>query len=882
MDAGDVCRYWETDPAQGLSPAAVRGRQARFGPNRLEEGRQPSPLAGFLRQFQDVVVWVLLAAAGVSLYLGERADAVTIAAIVLINAFLGFLHESRAERALQALERLTAPEAVVLRGGLLQQVDAAQLVPGDIIEVNGGDRVPADARLISGTALEVDEAALTGESVPVTKDAGDGRGLPEDTPLGDRSNMLYQGTHVTRGRGRAVVVATGSRTVMGQVAGLIGSARPEPTPLQRRLDELGRTLILACTATCAVVVAAGLAAGQPLYVMFLAGVSLAVAAVPEGLPAVITVLLGLGVQRMARRRAVVRRLPAVETLGAVTVICSDKTGTLTENRMRLRQVWFGGQEPPVPAGEAMQAPRMRRFLAVAALASDADPGGQGSPTERALVDAAAEAGVDVARLRRQRPRAGEVPFDSQSKRMVVVCRTLGGWEACVKGAPEVVIEQAQSWWDGRKPRPLTAEDRRRWLERAAAMADGALRVLAVAVRTGVGAPPPPEEAGQEGLVLLGLAGMMDPPRREAQASIERCRAAGIRVIMITGDHRRTAAAVARELGLLSQDPGEDEGDRVLEGADLERMSDDELLRRLDRVRVFARVSPEHKLRIVRLLKDQGHVVAMTGDGVNDAPAVKAADIGVAMGRVGADVTRETADMVLLDDNFATIVAAVEEGRAIYANVRKFVRYILASNTGEILVMLAAMLLGWPLPLLPIHLLFVNLVTDGLPAVALGMEPPERDTMQRPPRRPGESLFAHGLARRILGWGTVIGVVSLGLFAWAAAGGDLARARTVTLASLVLSQMFHVLECRAEGRGSGLVVGANPALVLAIATTVAALAAIVHWPPLAALFRTAPLSPADWLVTTAACAAGYLFMRVRARLLVLAVPARVPPHPSRPR
>ncbi|HEX6989646.1 MAG TPA: HAD-IC family P-type ATPase, partial [Bacillota bacterium] len=550
--------------------------------------------------------------------------------------------------------------------------------------------------------------------------------------------------------------------------------------------------------------------------------------------------------------------------------------------MRLRQVWLGGEDRPAAFADVRGDRRLERLLAAAALCSDAEPGGRGSPTERALVDAAAEAGLDAARLRAGRPRIAEIPFDSTTKRMAVLCRSLGGWEAYVKGAPEVVLAAADRWWDGSRPRPLGPAEHRLWLARAAALADGALRVLALAVRTGVGTPPPVERAAGEGMVLLGLVGLMDPPRPEARAAVERCEAAGVRVIMVTGDHRRTAAAVARELGLLpgrpsgENPPGDASDDAaVLDGTQLDSLDDAELRRRLGRVRVFARVSPEHKLRIVRLLKQDGEVVAMTGDGVNDAPAVKAADIGVAMGRIGADVTREAADMVLLDDNFATIVAAVEEGRAIYANVRKFVRYILASNTGEILVMLAAMLLGWPLPLLPIHILFVNLVTDGLPAVALGLEPPERDVMQRRPRRPDESLFAQGLARRILGWGVVIGVVSLGLFAWAAAGGDLDRARTITLASLVLSQMFHVLECRAEGRGSGSVVGANPALLLAVATTVAALVAIIHWPPLAGPFRTAPLTGVDWLVSTGACGLAYVFMRLRRRLLVLVSPRR--PH-----
>ena len=881
------------DPEHGLTAAEAARRLRRYGPNRLPEQRREPAWRKLALQFQDVLVLVLVGAAALSAALGERVDAATIVVIVLVNALLGFLHEYKAEQALAALKALTAPQARVVRDGRRQLVAAADLVPGDIILLEAGDRVPADARLVEAHSLAVEEAALTGESRPVAKAAD--LTCPADAPLGDRRNLVYQGTTVVRGRGRALVVATGAATEMGRIAGLLAGAETEPTPLQKRLAHLGRVLVTAALSVCAVVVVLGVIQGERLASMFLAGVSLAVAAVPEGLPAVVTIVLALGVQRMVQAHAIIRRLPAVETLGCATVICTDKTGTLTENRMTARRALTasasfarGGQgEPWRPEGEGLAgaaggrrgeprgggtsprraagvpgpergpqpdggpgAAELRQLLEAAALCNNAVPASasddpDGDPTEVGLIKAAWAAGIDARRLHRERPRLAEHPFSSERRRMSVICRLPDGQRAAyVKGAPEVVLDRCRFLGQGGRAVPLAESDRQRVAAAAAAMAGQALRVLAVAFRPlGPGEEPGPEEVVERDLVLLGLIGLMDPPRPEVPEAIRRCRQAGIRPVMVTGDHVRTAAAIGRELGLL------EEGGGVVEGRELDRMDDDQLARRLREASVFARVAPEHKLRIVRALKRQGEVVGMTGDGVNDAPALKEAHIGIAMGKTGTDVTRESADMILTDDNFASIVAAVEQGRAIYDNIRKFIRYLLACNTGEILVMFLALLVGMPLPLRPIHILLVNLVTDGLPAVALGLEPAEPDVMDRPPRRPDESLFAGGLGRRILVRGAVIGVTTLALFAagWLHTG-DLERARTMALATLVLSQMLHVFDCRSERRTAfDVPVTANPALLGAVASSLTVLLAVIYWPAVARYFYTVPLRPGDWVM-----------------------------------
>ena len=874
LSAKETARRLGVDPAHGLSEQEWRRRLERYGPNRLAEAKRPGPFALFVKQFADVMVLVLIAAALVSFALGERVDALAIVAIVAINALLGFVQEAKAERSLAALKEMTAPVSTVRRMGQRVETPAAHLVPGDVLLLKEGDRVPADARLLSSTSLAVDESPLTGESVPVKKDA-DWLGAPA-AELAERKNMLYMGTSIVKGRAEALVVATGMQTQIGDIASLIAGAQDEETPLQRRLAHLGRALVLLCLGTVALVFAAGVAAGLPVYQMFLTAVSLAVAAIPEGLPAVVTVALALGVQRMIRRSAIVRRLPAVETLGCASVICSDKTGTLTRNQMTVIRLYLPSGEVEVsgdgyePVGSFTREggpvdPTERELkdaLRVAALCNDAalvrtGRGARGrkgyrilgDPTEGALLVLAHKGGEALLGPWQRARRLGEIPFDSDRKRMSVAAAVEGRRYILVKGAPDTILERSTRVNGPGGIRPLTAAERAVWQERADAYAAQALRVLALAYKPllpGEEAGSASEERWERDLVFAGLVAMMDPPRPGVAQAVARARRAGIRTVMVTGDHPKTAAAVARQIGIPA--------DRCVTGKELDRWSDAELAQQVERVSIFARVSPRHKLRIVRALKSRGHVVAMTGDGVNDAPAVKEADIGIAMGAGGTDVTREAAAMVLADDNFATIVAAVEEGRGIYDNVRKFIRYLLACNTGEVFVMLFATLLGWPLPLTPVQILWMNLVTDGLPAMALGVDPPEPDVMQQPPRRPGESVFSRGLHLKVIVRGLLIALASLaafglGAFMGAPEGADpLAYARTLAFTTLVAAQLLYVFQCRSERRSlMEIDLAGNRWLVTAVAASLAMQLVVLYWPPAAAVFQTIPLQWYDWLL-----------------------------------
>jgi len=825
------------------------------------------------------MVIVLIAATVISGLLGEYTDAITILIIVALNAVLGFVQEFRAERSIEALRELTAPEARVIRGGVEKKVPAAQLVPGDIILLEAGDRVPADIRLLEVVNLAVEESALTGESRPVSKrvEKMDERNLGP----GDTFNMVYMGTLVTRGRARGIVVGIGMGTEIGRIAGMIREADVEETPLQRRLAQLGKWLIAFCLLICALVVILGVLQGIPWHRMFMAGVSLAVAAVPEGLPAIVTISLAIGVQRMIRRNSIIRRLPAVETLGCATVICSDKTGTLTQNKMTVRRFFVGGVEGEVtgegykPRGEFIfssneiqNTKEVKLFAKTAALCNNAvlkkdnvSIGGlfrgltrgelarewsvTGDPTEGALLVMAAKAGFWRERIETEEYRVAEIPFDSDRKRMSVVYRDkLGGQRLYVKGAPDVVLELCTYCYKGGKRVPLTAYEKKRILEKNSELAGKALRVLALAVRElPAGWRDYREEKVERELTFIGLAGMQDPPREAAVRAIRTCRQAGIKTVMITGDHQLTARAVGQEMGLLK------EGDEILTGRQLDELPDDRLEKLCERVSVYARVSPKHKLRIVRALKRRGHVVAMTGDGVNDAPAVKEADIGIAMGRTGTDVTKEASAMVLADDNFKTIVGAVEEGRAIYDNIRKFIRYLLSCNVGEVLTMFLAVLFGLPLPLVPIQILWMNLVTDGLPAMALGIDPADRDIMRRPPRHPNEGVFSHGLARRIMGTGCLIGVGTLAVFilGYHLGGRQLELARTMAFSTLVFFQLFYVFACRSE-RHSILEVGifTNMYLFVAVVISMILQLAVIYIPFLRGIFHTVPLNAEHWL------------------------------------
>ena len=856
VSVADALRALGGNGREGLSTAEARQRLEVSGANRLAARPATPAWRVLLGQFDDFMVLVLLGAAGISVVLGEVPDAVAVLAIVVVNAVLGYLQEARAERSLEALRRLTAPAARVLRGGRVQTVPSETVVPGDVLVLEAGDLVPADARIIEATALATEEAALTGESRPVPKDTAplsDGG----EVALQDRRNGVFQGSHVVRGHGRAVVVATGMSTEVGRIAGLLETGGDAQTPLQRRLDALGRWLVVGCLALSAAVVLAGVLQGEKPYEMFLTGVSLAVAAIPEGLPAIVTIALALGVQRMIARNAIVRRLPAVETLGCATVICSDKTGTLTQNQMAVRQVYCAAQGWGVgPLGvEGQPPPDVWAALvrtAVVCNNAGAGAGGAQDPTEVALLDLVPQGPDEVVAIRAAHPRLAEIPFESERRRMTVVVRQREGNAVHVKGALEEVLGRC-AWVrvaGGREA--LDA----RWMARirreGEVMAAGALRVLALAERILPPDPGPSDpDALERELCFLGLVGMWDPPRPEVPAAIRRCHQAGVRAVMITGDHALTAAAVARQIGLVGPEAP------VLRGDDLQGMNDREVARAVETVSVFARVSPADKLRLVRALKARGHVVAMTGDGVNDAPAVQEADIGVAMGRSGTDVTREASALVLTDDNFASIVAAIEEGRAIYDNIRKFVRYLLACNTGEVLVMLGGALLGWPLPLLPLQLLLVNLVTDGLPALALGVDPPAPDVMRRPPRAPRESIFAGGLGKRIASRGTLIGLVTLLSFWITLQTTDSPEAaRTAATCTLVASQLLHAFDARGERRAIWETpLRGNPALLVAVGSSIAILLLTLYVPGPAALFEFAPLGAATWTVVLATAVGG---------------------------
>ncbi len=872
LTGAEICKTLKVDPEKGLGDREVNRRLVEFGHNALAVKKGVNPVFLFLGQFKDFMVIVLMVATLISGLLGEIADAVTILAIILLNAVLGFIQEYKAERSMESLRSMTAPEAAVLRNGTGMRIAAADLVPGDIVMIEAGDRIPADIRWLKTTNIRVEESALTGESQPVAKFS---QPLNDEyTPMGDRKNMGFMGTVVVNGRGIGVVTATGMDTEMGIIAGMIQDVKDEETPLQKRLAQLGKWLVTISVAVCMVVVVTGILQGESFYKMFLAGVSLAVAAIPEGLPAIVTVALAIGVQRMVRRNGVIRKLPAVETLGCATVICSDKTGTLTQNEMTVRRVYCDDQVVTVsgqgydPKGDYHGADPykdkgpLKELLRCAALCNNSvltkkgmrvsglfrSKGADniwsidGDPTEGALLVAAAKAGIWREELERKEQRIAEIPFESERKRMTVIYKTKEGFKAYVKGAPDVILGLCTHELTRNGVSELTPERRKQIVFMNDEMANYALRVLALAVRNVKEGDTSGEV--EKGLTFIGLMGMIDPPRTSAIKAIKVCQAAGIRPVMITGDHKLTAQAVARELGIIKG-----AGSLVVTGTDLDKMTDEDLNQYVMKISVFARVAPRDKLRIVRAFKNNGQIVAMTGDGVNDAPAVKEADIGVAMGQTGTDVTKEASSMIIVDDNFATIVAAVEEGRGIYDNIRKFIRYLLSCNLGEVITMFVGTLVGLPLPLLPIQILWVNLVTDGLPAMALGVDKTEPDIMRRPPRKPDESIFARGLAQKILIRGSIIGLGTLLVFViglWYGVG--LLAARTMAFSTLVFSQLFHVFDCKSEHRGIfevGLL--SNPFLVGAVLISTIMQLSVIYVPFLQAIFKTAPLVSWQWIV-----------------------------------
>ncbi len=843
-----VLEELESSP-QGLSTQQAEDQLRRCGPNRLEQPERDSLLLRLLEQLKDPMILVLLGAAALSLLASRGADwldAVIILLIVVVNSVISIVQEDNAHRALEELKKMASPQARVLRDGQLVRLDAQLLVPGDVIALEAGDQVPADARLLDSIALQADESAMTGESVPVSKSPSDR--LQPDTPLAERSNMVISATVITAGRGRAVVVATGMDTQMGHIAGLLMDTGHSQTPLQKRMTEISKTLSLLCLSVCAVMFGVGLLQGKGLLDMLLEAVSLAVAAIPEGLPAIVSIVLAMGVSRMAKQGAIVKKLPAVETLGCAGVICSDKTGTLTQNRMTVTRLWTAGCSDSLA-------------LELAALCCDArveDGRAVGDPTEGALVLAAAGRGLDKDRLEEEQPRVGEIPFDSTRKRMTTVhTRPGGGARIIVKGAPDVLLARCDRLL-GQREQPMTATRREHILAANEAMARDALRVLGVAYRD-VDAPPRPlNEGAERGLVFVGLLGMMDPPRPEVRAAVEQCRRAGIRPVMITGDHKATAVAVAKELDIYR------EGELAMTGAELDFLPQSVLEADIEACSVFARVTPEHKLRIVRAWQKKGRVTAMTGDGVNDAPALKAADIGCAMGQAGTDVAKGAAHMILTDDNFATIVRAVGEGRGIYANIRKAIHYLLSCNVGEILTIFVATILDLgQMPLIPVQLLWLNLVTDSLPALALGMEPVEHAVMEQPPRRADQGLFSRSFSLRLCWQGLMVGGLALTAYFLGRAvmpmpGFADQTANTMAFATLTLSQLFHAYDVRSE-TASLLSIGllSNSAMNRAFVAGLLMQLSVLCLPPLQAIFSVISLGLPQWLTVFGLAAAPVL-------------------------
>jgi Ca2+-transporting ATPase len=879
VEVEEIARRLDSNLSQGLTEAKVALQREKHGPNELAEQKSKAIGAMFFDQFKDFLVILLFIAAVISGFLGEWLDAIVILLIVALNAFLGVFQEFKAEKSLAALKKLSAPLAKVVRSGKVVQIPARELVPGDLFLLEAGDFVPADGRLLEAVNLKVEESALTGESVPVEKSVALFR---QELPLADRKNAVFMSTIITYGRGRGIVTATGMETEIGQIATLIQNVEPETTPLQQKMEEFGKYLGVMALVVCALIFAIGRFRGEELVAMFLTSISLAVAAIPEGLPAIVTIVLALGVQRMAKQRAIIRKLPAVETLGAATVICSDKTGTLTQNQMTVRRVYTAGQLYEVtgqgyqPEGEFILDRQtyvvpaegcLRLTLLAGALCNDANLIREtvddnevwkivGDPTEGALVVAAAKAGLEREILKGNYQRVLEIPFDSDRKLMTTIHKgsfpepglqklertTADGLWAITKGAPDMVLNRCTAYLSPNGLEQLDQDAKEQLLTVNAGMARDALRVLGVAIRRMPEVSLIHLDHVEEDLIFVGFWGMIDPPRLEVKDSIAECKNAGIMAVMITGDHRETAAAIAKELGLLG------EGQLVLNGHELDKLSDAELDARIEQIAVYARVSPENKVRIVSAFREKGHVVAMTGDGVNDAPALKRADIGAAMGITGTDVAKSAAEMVLADDNFATIVGAVREGRIIFENIKKSIYFLLSCNIGEIFTIFLAIILRFPVPLLAIQILWINLVTDSFPALALGMEPAEPGIMGLPPRRKEEGIFITGMKRSIFIEGFFIGALTLIAFVIGSTGnGSVEQGRTMAFATLSFSQLFHVFNFRSIKEtifrpgmkpnhflwGASLLSGGVQAIVMLI-------------PPLQKVFKVTPLDGEHWL------------------------------------
>ena len=864
LSADEAAHRLETSHQTGLSTAEAAERMARHGPNALHEKRGRSPWRMLLDQFTDLMIIILIGAAVISGIVGDVQDTIAIIIIVILNAVIGFIQEYRAERAMATLKRMSEASAQVLRNGQVETVNAFELVPGDVVLLEAGNVVPADFRLVEAAQLRIDESALTGESVAVEKQIHPLSVV--DAPLGDKTCLAYKGTIVTYGRGRGLVVATGMHSELGKVAALLSEEGETKTPLQKRLKAFGQRLALAALAICLLVFVIGILRGEPLLLMFMTAVSLAVAAIPEALPAVVTISLALGAHKMVKQHALIRRLPAVETLGSVTFICSDKTGTLTQNKMHVTAMYADGELCKAWQDKKTTEPWTTLFHALA-LSNDAhlDRHGKvhGEPTETALLRAAQEAGWDKVVLETETLRLKELPFDSERKRMTTFHKIAGSIIAYTKGSPESLVPQCTRILTSNGERSLQIPlDQTILLQQAEAMAANGLRVLAFACRSWSALPDgeQPDELECE-LKFLGFIGLMDPPRHEAKESVSLCKSAGITPVMITGDHPATARAIAYELGILADSTG-----RVMTGAELAKVDQQAFESEVEHIRVYARVDPIQKIKIVQALQDKGEVVAMTGDGVNDAPALRTADIGVAMGKGGTDVAREAAHMVLLDDNFATVVYAVRYGRRLYDNIRKFIRYIVTTNSAEALTIFLAPFLGLPIPLLPIHILWINLVSDGLPALAFTAEPAEPGIMRRPPRHPQESLFSHGMWQHMVWVGLLMAGLTLVTQAWAYHHGS-AHWQTMAFTVLTVSQLGHVLAIRSE-KESLFSIGlfSNLPMAVAVIVTFMLQMATIYAPSLNPIFKTEPLSMSELAICLALSSVVFIAVEIEKWLI----------------
>ena len=843
----------------GLTEKEAAARLLVYGPNEIKSEKKISPIRIFLEQFHSFVIYILIAALAISIFLGETVDAIVIGIIVVLNAIFGFIQEYRAEKSIEALKKLSSLKATVIRDNHEKDIDAKLLVPGDILKLDTGDKIPADSRLIEAVELQTQEASLTGESSPVKKEL---KVLAPKTQLADRINMVFSGTIISSGKGKAVVTHTGMRSQIGRIAKLIEEAGADETPLQKKLDQLGKWLGIITIIIASIVFLGGVLKGGSLLEFFIVAVSLAVAAIPEGLPAVVTISLAIGVQRMVKRNALIRKLPSVETLGSTTVICTDKTGTLTKNEMTVKKIYANNKIIDVTGSgydkegaflhenKKINPLEIDILLRIGALNNDANFDGKdviGDPTEAALIVSAAKAGIAKEAIQNKYPRKDELPFTSERKIMTTMHSIEGEEFAYAKGAPEVILNLCTSIYENGRIKKLSEQKKAEILGINAQFANSALRVLGFAYKTLMN-----KERAEKNLIFVGLQGMMDPPREEVKEAIRKCARAGIKVVMITGDNQITAKAVAQEIGISG---------KSITGSELEKLTESDLENYVEDIAIYARVNPEHKNKIVAALRKKGHIVAMTGDGVNDAPALKKADIGISMGIMGTDVAKEASDMILTDDNFASIVNAIEEGRGIYDNIKKFVEYLLSSNLGEVLTIFTAIMIGLPLPLIAIMILWINLVTDGLPALALSVDPAEPNIMERKPRKNHDKIVSNAIIVRMLLVGIVMMVGTLAIFTLSNPDENLAYAQTMAFSTLMFFQMFNVLNCRSEFSSLFKIgVFSNMRLWGAIIVSLLLQALVINT-PLSRFFSTVPLSMMDWLTAILVASSVFIIVEI---------------------